>query len=171
MYNVLCRLFHIFGLFALAAFFNRRRLAILMYHGVRDPMDNYSLTEFDHMNVLREEFRKQMVYLKSQYRIIPLSQAADCFLKKRTLPSKSTVITFDDGYLNNHTHAWPICRELQLPFTVFVATDFIGQRQALWTDRLTIAISKTPCQVLNIRIGGKTFNLLFGADFLAIRVT
>jgi hypothetical protein len=42
------------------------------------------------------------------------------------LASDSLVLTFDDGFADVYTHAWPQLRERQLPFTVYVATAFVG---------------------------------------------
>jgi peptidoglycan/xylan/chitin deacetylase (PgdA/CDA1 family) len=43
------------------------------------------------------------------------------------LPDKAVAITFDDAYENIHTNAFPMLREFDFPFTVFVATDPIDQ--------------------------------------------
>ena len=44
--------------------------------------------------------------------------------------------TIDDGYLDNYTNALPIFERHQVPFTIFVATDFIDQKAVLWWDIL-----------------------------------
>lgn len=41
-------------------------------------------------------------------------------------PARSLVLTFDDGFADIHTHAWPLLRERGHPFTVYLATDCIG---------------------------------------------
>lgn len=38
----------------------------------------------------------------------------------------SVVLTFDDGFADVHSNAWPLLRERQLPFTVYVASAYIG---------------------------------------------
>ena len=42
--------------------------------------------------------------------------------------------TFDDGYLDNYTNALPVFEKYQIPFAVFVATDFIDKKFILWWD-------------------------------------
>ena len=44
--------------------------------------------------------------------------------------------TIDDGYLDNFTYALPIFERHQVPFAIFVATDFIDQKTILWWDVL-----------------------------------
>lgn len=40
--------------------------------------------------------------------------------------SPSVVLTFDDGFRDVHEHAWPVLRDAELPFTLYLATGFIG---------------------------------------------
>ncbi len=35
-------------------------------------------------------------------------------------------LTFDDGFADVHTHAWPLLRERRLPFTLYLATAYLG---------------------------------------------
>jgi len=42
------------------------------------------------------------------------------------------VLTFDDGYRDNLTHALPILRRFQMPFAIHVTTGFAGATAPLW---------------------------------------
>jgi len=44
--------------------------------------------------------------------------------------------TIDDGYLDNYTNAYPIFKKYSVPFTIFIATNFIDQKAILWWDSL-----------------------------------
>ena len=48
---------------------------------------------------------------------------------------RTLAVTFDDGYLDNYEHAAPILRDLGLPATFFVVTDYIGSDMVPWWDR------------------------------------
>ena len=39
----------------------------------------------------------------------------------------SFVLTFDDGYADMYEHAWPLLRERRLPFTVYLASAYVGR--------------------------------------------
>ena len=40
-------------------------------------------------------------------------------------PSPSVVLTFDDGFREVYTHAWPLMRERQVPFTIYLASGYV----------------------------------------------
>ncbi|MGD9787003.1 MAG: polysaccharide deacetylase family protein [Sulfuricellaceae bacterium] len=50
------------------------------------------------------------------------------------LPAKSVLITFDDGYLDNYVHAWPVLQELGLKATIFAVTGWVGDGPARHGD-------------------------------------
>jgi len=46
--------------------------------------------------------------------------------RKRELPRRSLIITFDDGYRDNHDYAWPILEEFGFSATIFLVSGAIG---------------------------------------------
>ncbi len=47
-------------------------------------------------------------------------------------PNSFAVFTLDDGYLDNFEHAWPIFKQHDCPFTIFIATDITDGTSELW---------------------------------------
>ncbi|MFZ5632823.1 MAG: polysaccharide deacetylase family protein [Bacillota bacterium] len=98
-------------------------IPILMYHKVNpDPRTGgYGL------RVTPRAFEKQMAYLsRSGYVSISLTDLADHFEKNKPLPSKPVIITFDDGYLDNYTYAYPILKKYGMTATIFVVAGTVG---------------------------------------------
>lgn len=95
---------------------------IMMYHNVEQ-------SDTSRPNwVSPERFRWQMQYLKKHgYRVIRLAELVEAIKEGKSLPRKTVVITFDDGYANNYTHAFPILQEYQFPAIIFVPSDLVGQ--------------------------------------------
>ncbi len=91
---------------------------ILMYHSVGQPRsDKDSL-----LNVSSDTFESQMRFLKQHhYNVISLRELAGLLKAKRPIERKSVVITFDDGYKNNFTIAFPILQRYNLQATIFIA--------------------------------------------------
>jgi len=94
---------------------------ILMYHYIRsgvDPSDNLGIQ----LSVSPEKFRQQLSVLKDAgYQTISLSDFAAGKYKP-----KSLVVTFDDGYVDQHDNALPILKELDMKATFFIVRNFIG---------------------------------------------
>jgi len=75
--------------------------------------------------VTNESFKKQVDFLKRKFNVLSMIDFVDCLENKKNFPDNSVVITFDDGYLDNYTHAYPVLRKFNLSATIFLATDFI----------------------------------------------
>src|SRR5262245_13921690 len=72
----------------------RERLLILCYHGLSLKDEH----EWRGLYITPGFFRSRLEILaRSGYRVLPLNDAT-IMLREGTLPSKSVVITFDDGF-------------------------------------------------------------------------
>ncbi len=80
-----------------------------------------------------------MSYFSRHYAILELDKAIG-MMRAGTLPKYPLAITFDDGYRNFYTHAFPILKKMRIPATMFIAADFVSERKPLWVDRLEYAI-------------------------------
>ena len=96
---------------------------ILMYHSIADQSqkilkDKFTIGEelfYSHMKAAKEIFSKNIENLEG-------TKKTDSF------PTKILNITFDDGYKDNLTIVAPIMDELQLPFSVFITTDYLKKQ-------------------------------------------
>lgn len=95
---------------------------VLMYHHVT-PSGGA-------INVTPEHFRDQLIWLRDNgYNSVSTEQMANHFNGK-SLPKKSVMITFDDGYLDNYVYAWPLLKEFGFTATIFIVTSWIGSGDA-----------------------------------------
>jgi len=128
------------GITALVRFLHRRSLTILLYHGVAPQTARpTSIANYRGKFIKPAYFAAQLRYLQRHYTIMPLEEAV-ARMNAGTLPPYALAITFDDGYENNYQYAFPILKELHLPATFFVTTDFVFKRTPLWVDRLEYAL-------------------------------
>lgn len=106
-----------------------KALRILLYHRV-DRIRKYPLV------VEAERFRRQMEYLQENYFCAPLSEAL-LELSAGNLQKETIAITFDDGYLDNYSEAFPVLKEFGLVATVYPVTDYIESNEELpWLKKL-----------------------------------
>src|SRR4051794_19843160 len=72
------------------------------------------------------DLRRHMLYLRRHYRILHLEEALAELYGQQKEPAAAQgrgtllVLTFDDGYCDNYTHAFALARELQVPITLFL---------------------------------------------------
>lgn len=111
----------------------RGRLTIVIFHRVHPHPDALFPNE-----VHAAVFVQRMRWLKSWFNILPLAEAVGA-LARQTLPRRALAITFDDGYADNVTVAWPILRELGLHATFFIATGFLDGGR-MWNDTVIDSI-------------------------------
>ena len=91
----------------------------------------------DHVpTVTAEAFEKQIRFLsKSGYRVLSPAQIADRLDRGEPFPKHSTAITFDDGYMETLTVAWPILKRHAFSAAVFVTPAEVGLPGFLtWDD-------------------------------------
>jgi peptidoglycan/xylan/chitin deacetylase (PgdA/CDA1 family) len=75
------------------------------------------------LSVFTDQFRAQMQYLKDKgYNPIAANDVARFFDEGVGIPKKSIILTFDDGYEDFYTDAYPILKEFGFKATVFVPT-------------------------------------------------
>src|SRR4051794_598190 len=126
----------------------RSAVGILVYHRVAPVVRGLPLPS---MNVPPERFREQLAGLLGRgFRFWPLRQVLDHHARGLEVPPRIVVVTFDDGFANVYTRAWPILRELQVPATVFVCTAFLDRNEAFPFDTWGLAyqdrVSRDTCR-------------------------
>lgn len=109
--------------------FDRNKLQILIYHRVLNEADLMRPGDMD-VNL----FETQMNTLRQHFNPLSLSEGLQR-LKLGILPKRAVAITFDDGYKDNLTHAWPILKRYDLKPTIFVATGFLN-KGIMWNDAI-----------------------------------
>jgi peptidoglycan/xylan/chitin deacetylase (PgdA/CDA1 family) len=131
------------GLAGLARQLGRGYGAILRYHSVTGDEDA-TLTYLDRgLMVTSATFRTHLRFVRRYYTALPLDDMVDAIHAGRPLPPRAVAITFDDGYLDNFTHAYPLLRAEGLPATFYVTTGTIDGGPPLWTAKLRFMVRTT----------------------------
>lgn len=118
----------------------RRRLKgralVLMYHRVLPPAA--ASRSFSHAGLIvsPETFRRHMNLVRERLRPLSLAEFMSHMEAGSEFPAGACLVTFDDGWSDNHEFALPILRELEIPAVVFAATDYIGADRPFWQEYL-----------------------------------
>jgi hypothetical protein len=110
-------------------FFVRGKALIVLFHRVDDHLG----LARDTLSCTRSEFAAYCAFFQRYFEVIPLETLLDHLAAGENL-SRKLVITFDDGYKDNHDVAAPELASRGLPACFFVATNFIGSDAIPWWD-------------------------------------
>jgi peptidoglycan/xylan/chitin deacetylase (PgdA/CDA1 family) len=114
---------------------------VLMYHRVLETVSEEPVFVQPGMYVTAVTFRKHLDFLKKHLIVLPLGE-----LVKRIEDGKSVngccSITFDDGWIDNYTVAFPILKELNVPATIFIVTSYVGAHKLFWPEEFSLLIQQ-----------------------------
>ena len=117
----------------------RNRAVVLMYHKVI-PQSQEKSAAFEGMCVDPATFERQMAYLRKHFHLLPLDDLRRHILNRIPFPTNSCLVTFDDGWKDNYSHAYPILTRYEVPAVVFLSVGHIGTRKRFWQERIFNAL-------------------------------
>jgi peptidoglycan/xylan/chitin deacetylase (PgdA/CDA1 family) len=105
------------------------RVSILGYHDLAENLPETA------MRIRTSKFRQQMEMLRQLgLTVVSLEDFMAWKKGQKTLPPKSVLLTFDDGWKSVYTDAFPILKEYRYPFTLFLYKNYVdGGGKALTT--------------------------------------
>ena len=106
---------------------------------------NRETCEYDRdlFSATTEQFDYQLSYIKRQLPTLLPHELAELMEKKKRLTRLHAIITFDDGYLDNHQIAFELLKHHGLHAAFFLITSFIGTSQVPWWDEIAYLVRNT----------------------------
>ena len=93
-----------------------------MYHHIEEPPPGANVYRRD-LSVTPDSFRAQLRYLRQEgYETITLNDLALHLTMGKPLPEKPVILTFDDGYADAYTHAFPLLQKFGFLGTFFLVS-------------------------------------------------
>src|SRR5207245_2076237 len=81
-------------------------------------------------------FEQQIAWLKRNMRLLCEHELIEIMDSRRYPSEPCALITFDDGYLDNYTLAYPILKRLGAPAIFFIPSYLIESRTVGWWDQI-----------------------------------
>lgn len=108
-------------------------LYISMYHYTRDLKHS----RYPQIKGLDQSlFRQQIDFMKNNFNIVTMEQVMDAVEGKADLPEKAMLLTFDDGYIDNYTVAFPILDEFGVQGSFFIPGKTFTTHQLLDVNKI-----------------------------------
>ncbi|GMG95364.1 polysaccharide deacetylase family protein [Tepidimicrobium xylanilyticum] len=119
------------------------KIPVLMYHHLLKQEDIEKYNWSNNTNIISvEAFQEQMDYLyENDFYTATLDELRSFLDGEITLPEKTVVITFDDGYLSNALYAYPILKNYNFRGTIFMLGYRVNDVQAPFDPSTTQSIS------------------------------
>lgn len=109
---------------------------IYLFHRIHPSANTDNLLN---LKTSPDNFEKQIIWLKKNKEILPLRQLVK---QLGNISTNQTSLTFDDGYLDNYTYAFPIIKEHKIPITIFLSTFWVGNLQRMLCDQIDLCAKK-----------------------------
>ena len=95
---------------------------ILVYH-------RFGEGQFPSTSIRMEQFKSHLLELRrKRYNIIPITEIIQKTNNREKLPDFTIGLSIDDAYSSVYEKAWPLLREANIPFTLFISTDVVDRQ-------------------------------------------
>ena len=153
--DLIANLFNKMGLLNLPSFSSNDHFVVINYHRIRSLCDHRTFFDEEVFGPDQAEFEKQVKWLSMNYDVLSEADLISIIKKEFNFPSKSVMVTFDDGYIDNYTLAYPILKEYNVPAIFFIPTKSIEERHLGWWDLISYFLKN--CEKNEISIENKRF--------------
>ena len=128
------------------------KLFISMYHYTRDLQHSrYPAIKGLDINL----FRKQMTFFKENFNVVRMEQVIDAVKGRQKLPDNPVLLTFDDGYADNFTFAFPILEEFKFQGSFFIPGKTFTTHQLLDVNKIHYILASADIKKLVIDVQDK----------------
>lgn len=116
-----------------------------MYHYTRD-LKHSRYPEIKGLD--QSLFRQQIEFMKGNFNFVSMEQVIDAVEGKFSLPDKALLLTFDDGYIDNYTVAFPILEEYGVQGSFFIPGKTFTTHQLLDVNKVHYILASTDIKTL-----------------------
>ncbi len=120
-----------------------KSLTVINYHRIDDPHREGFDSFKPNVSATPQGFEQQMEYLAKWFHVVSLKDVVAWLDGEGSLPPYAALITFDDGYLDNYTAAYPVLCRHGFPALIFLATEHIGTGAPFYWDMAAYCFAHT----------------------------
>jgi peptidoglycan/xylan/chitin deacetylase (PgdA/CDA1 family) len=124
-------------------------VTVLCYHRAGELG---AATEYDGgvVDVSPDGFERQLDFLARACTVIDLERLLAFVRDGEKLPPNPVLVTFDDGYLDNHDVVLPALARRGMSAVFFIATSYVDERRLFWWDRVSLLVKSSRRERLDL---------------------
>jgi peptidoglycan/xylan/chitin deacetylase (PgdA/CDA1 family) len=114
----------------------RKEICVLGLHRVLTEEEYPRSFSLDGIKLREETFVTLLKHLEQSFQVLPIDAVVQADAGDPRDSRPICVLTFDDGWRDNYTTAFPWLKKLGLPATIFLVTGLVGSGDTFWIERL-----------------------------------
>lgn len=118
---------------------NRRALTVVMFHRVLTEQDPRWASCDPDYTLEAGLLDRCLAFFRRHYNVVSSEEVLAARLHGAPLPDRALLITFDDGWADNHAHALPRLRAAGMPALLFTVADVVDRAEPFFQERLVAA--------------------------------
>ena len=126
---------------------NRRALTVIMFHRVLTDQDPRWATCDPDYTLEAGLLERCLAFFRRHYNVVSTDQVLAARRDGTPLPDRALLITFDDGWADNHAHALPRLRAAGMPGLLFTVADVVDRNEPFFQERLVAAFRRNTLRV------------------------
>jgi peptidoglycan/xylan/chitin deacetylase (PgdA/CDA1 family) len=147
-----------------------KTITVFGYHRIRDDAAPKSAYPFDEevYGPTQSQFERQLKWLKQNFTVVSESELLAA-IQEPVLRDRLSVLTFDDGYRDNYTLAYPVLRAHAAPAVFFICPGLIDDRALGWWDLIAYLVKRSEKRAISL--GSDVFDLERGKPAVITELT
>jgi peptidoglycan/xylan/chitin deacetylase (PgdA/CDA1 family) len=130
------------------------------YHRIGDAEE--SIFDPNVFSCTAEQFEKHVIFYNEEFTVISIEQLIKMMETGQVIDKKYALITFDDGYIDNYSVAFPILKKHHTPAAFYIATDYLDQPIVPWWDEVAWLIRNTNITSVRLKTWDKAIDISVG---------
>lgn len=127
-------------LFIARKWVQRNGAIVLTFHRVLNDSELQQTASLPGMIVRNNTFSRFLEYVSQSCQFVDLNRGPEWNVNNKL----KVAITFDDGWSDNATQAYPIARQYQAPMAIFIVPEKAGRELPFWPERAVAALDSVP---------------------------
>ena len=120
-------------------------LFITMYHYTRNLKDS----RYPNIKGLDSSmFSEQILFMKEHFHIVTMEEVMEAAENRYKLPENAMLLTFDDGYIDNYTFAFPVLDELGVQGSFFIPGKTFTTYELLDVNKIHYLLASTDINII-----------------------